>query len=620
MKKTYHIDIHPRILELLGPNLYTNIYYVLAELIANAYDADAKNVYVIANKDDITVEDDGKGMSYKNGEVAGFLRVAQESRVSSDDALTKRGRRKMGRKGVGKLAALSISNEVWIKTISGKERSGFILSREIPANSELKAIPDSLITFQKVRTHGTSVVMKSPKCSLPSSLDTMKKNLLRIFPLVDKKFRLHFIRGKKEVVADDYDHQVMSELCCVITLGRAFKPLASLVPQIEGHPELIDCRECVQLPVKMADKDGKEHEYLLEIEGWIGTYCSTKGRTAVATDFPDNFISVYANKKLGEFNILPQVGQNKMNEVYVVGQLHVDLFEDSDLPDMALSNRQGYRTEDPRYLVFRDYVRKDLLAQVLALRDRYTDLKNADKKRKKEQQLKDDEERLKRDSEEQKKKTIDAFKRNTRQFGDSIPRESAIQALQDSFREGDRLIGLKQQIDSIKRKILISHTFLDKPLADIVYQMLLHNGVPSGDILYTNCDDEDARIPIDEKVYDYLRKFFVESLSAQKIYVLFVTSENTKASWGAVLEVGAAWITKVDHKIFNIHPFRPEHPLDDESVWHVTTRDEDGNLSMNTLGVDVFCQMIEHVVAQLGYVKKSRANNKRYLAELVEVK
>lgn len=317
---------------------------------------------------------------------------------------------------------------------------------------------------------------------------------------------------------------------------------------------------------------------------------------------------------------MPQVGQNKMNEVYVVGQLHVDLFEDSDLPDMALSNRQGYRTEDPRYIVFREYVRKDLLAQILALRDRYTDLKNADKKRRREQQLKDDEERLKRDAEEQKEKTIDAFNRNTRQFGDNIPRDRAIQALKDSFREGDRLIGLKQQIDSIKRKILISHTFLDKPLADIVYQMLLHNGVPSGDILYTNCDDEDARIPIDEKVYDYLRKFFVESLSAQKIYVLFVTSENTKASWGAVLEVGAAWITKVDHKIFNIHPFRPEHPLDDESVWHVTTRDEDGNLSMNTLGVDVFCQMIEHVVAQLGYVKKSRANNKRYLAELVEVK
>ena len=38
MAKEYKMNIDPRILELLGPNLYTNIYYVLAELIANAYD------------------------------------------------------------------------------------------------------------------------------------------------------------------------------------------------------------------------------------------------------------------------------------------------------------------------------------------------------------------------------------------------------------------------------------------------------------------------------------------------------------------------------------------------------------------------------------------------------
>ena len=44
MAKEYNINVDRRILEVLGPNLYTNIYYVLAELIANAYDADAKNV------------------------------------------------------------------------------------------------------------------------------------------------------------------------------------------------------------------------------------------------------------------------------------------------------------------------------------------------------------------------------------------------------------------------------------------------------------------------------------------------------------------------------------------------------------------------------------------------
>ena len=50
-ERQYELDIDVRILELLGPNLYTNIYYVLAELIANAYDADAHNVYIISDND-----------------------------------------------------------------------------------------------------------------------------------------------------------------------------------------------------------------------------------------------------------------------------------------------------------------------------------------------------------------------------------------------------------------------------------------------------------------------------------------------------------------------------------------------------------------------------------------
>ena len=31
--------------------------------------------------------------------------------------------------------------------------------------------------------------------------------------------------------------------------------------------------------------------------------------------------------------------------------------------------------------------------------------------------------------------------------------------------------------------------------------------------------------------------------------------------------MGASWITQIDNKIFNIHPFRPEHPLEDEKQW-----------------------------------------------------
>jgi hypothetical protein len=177
-------------------------------------------------------------------------------------------------------------------------------------------------------------------------------------------------------------------------------------------------------------------------------------------------------------------------------------------------------------------------------------------------------------------------------------------------------------VDAQKKKILISQTFSDKSFADIVYQMLIFNNVPTDEILYTNCDDEVCRVPEGRGVYDYLREFFVESYSTQKIYVLFVTSENTKISWGAITEVGASWITKVDHKIFNIHPFRPEHPLNDEMQWQSTNRQEPtkGELWMIPLNADVFCQKIEAVCDLLGYVKKARVDNKAYLGTLVSIR
>lgn len=146
--KEYSLNIDPRILELLGPNLYTNIYYVLAELIANAYDADAKNVYIISNKDDIRVEDDGHGMSYEDGEVQKFLYVAAVSRTSEENAKTRSGtRRKMGRKGVGKLAALSVSESVDIMTIANGEKSGFVLARRPMEGNRLQAIEEKDIVF-----------------------------------------------------------------------------------------------------------------------------------------------------------------------------------------------------------------------------------------------------------------------------------------------------------------------------------------------------------------------------------------------------------------------------------------------------------------------------------------
>jgi len=612
-----------RILELLGPNLYTNIYYVLAELIANAYDADAHNVYIISNKDDIRVEDDGHGMSYEKGDIKKFLNVAGISRSNEDDSLSLSGaRRKMGRKGVGKLAALSVSESVDIMTISNKEKSGFVLTRRPLEDNKLQPIDENDIKFDYVTKHGTAIVMKNPQYRLHKTLSVVKRNLQKIFPLVDADFRIHIIRDTEKEIIDSFDDNVMKELCALITLGNNYKKLSNLVPNDfpTKRTELVENRDTYTEPITMKDNSGTEHEYSLKIEGWIGTYKTTKGKKVELKDFPDNFISLYANKKMGEFNILPIVGQNKLNEVYVVGVLHIDLFELSELPDMALSNRQGYKSDDPRYEKVIFYVRKTLLPEILRKKNLYTNLGNAKKKQEAINQQKRNEAELKKRINEFRQKASKIASESINKIGANAPQDKIQQIIFDSINSSTPDLGIKSIVDSQKKKILISQTYPDKALADIVYKMLVFNNVHEEDILYTNCDDEVCRVPEGYSVYGYLRDFFVESYSTQKIFVLFITSENTKQSWGAITEVGAAWITQIDHKIFNIDPFRPEHPLDDETLWHTTNRDaESKELSMSLLNADIFCQKIEAVCDKIGYAKKKRQENKEYLKKLVLV-
>lgn len=619
--KEYKINIDPRILELLGPNLYTNIYYVLAELIANAYDADARNVYIIANADNITIEDDGHGMSYTDGDVNKFLNVAAVSRTDeSNSVTTELRRRKMGRKGVGKLAALSVSEEVKVKTVCKGEKSGFILSRH-PSGNELTPIPDDDITFSYVKDHGTAIIMENPQYRLHKTLDVVKKNLVKIFPLVSKEFSIHIIRGNAESVLDSSDETYPSQLCAFISLGDEYAYLGDKVP--DEFPAirstLVEKRESYMEPLVLEDNSHEEHEYTLEVKGWIGTYKSVRGRKVDILDFPDNFISLYANKKMGEFNILPRVGQNKLNEVYVIGQLHVDLFEQSELPDMALSNRQGYKTDDPRYVAVTNYVRDTLLANILDMRAKYTAEKNKEKKKQEYNKMSEDEARFRNAVVDFRQKASEKAVSSIGKLAPSIPTDTLRSAIDEAIEDNVAALGIKPRIDAQKKKILISHTKKDCPMADIIYKMLLFNNVPQEDIIYTNCEDEVCRVPEDMAIYDYLKRFFVDSYSDQKMRVLFVTSEHSQKSWGALIEVGAAWITSINNKIFNIPPGRPEHPLDDEKMWHTTMRDEHGALSMDRVNADIFCQKIESVCDSLEYPHKSRNDNKVMLSTLVAI-
>ena len=617
--KEYKINIDPRILELLGPLLYTNIYYVLSELIANAYDADAKNVYIIEEPNEITVEDDGKGMSYNDGEIKKYLEVAAVSRTNDENAQTKGlGRQKMGRKGIGKISALSVSEEVDIKTITKQgEKSGFVLSRTINKDNLLVAIPEEQITFRKITDSGTAVVMKKPQYKLHATPQVIKKNILKLFPLVDDSFVIHVIKDGKETVIDSFDKHMITELSTLITIGDEFAPLADLF-----HTNYEDIKQDILkqfptkiIPIKMTNNEGVEKDYDIKINGWIGTYYSTANRTKDITDFPDNFLSIYANKKLGEFNILQAIGQNKLTEVFVVGQLHVDIFELTELPDMALSNRQGYKSDDIRYTTVQQYAR-ELLAQIIEMRNKYVDRTKQEKENKKLQKQAEDEQKLKSQLDEFINRSVDSV--NKAMNLTDTEQNSLKNNMKVATNKHIGLLGFKSKVDGQKRKILISHTWQDKDLATIIYDMLIFNYVPAEDIIFTSCTNHLSRIPPNVGIFNYLRDFFVDSVSDEKIYVIFVTSQRMQESWGAVVEVGAAWITRKTHTIFNNGNYFPREPLNISPTWNISDR-RDGRIVLDATNVDDFCVRIEDVCNTIYNKHRSREENMAKLAELASL-
>ncbi len=137
---SYKMTISRLTVDKLGVKLYDKVSAVIAELIANSYDADATEVTVRCPMEEylstktstgvqdkgyrIEVEDNGIGMTPK--EVNEFYLIVGRERRSDPKRgeRSKRFKRKvMGRKGVGKLAPFGVCQKIEIITSGGKLRT-----------------------------------------------------------------------------------------------------------------------------------------------------------------------------------------------------------------------------------------------------------------------------------------------------------------------------------------------------------------------------------------------------------------------------------------------------------------------------------------------------------------
>ena len=353
----YTLKISPRMLELLSKDLYTNLYFVLAELIANAYDADAENVYVCIDEKEIRVEDDGNGMS-PNILNDVYLYVGSESRNSEKNSRTLGKKRlKMGRKGIGKLAALSISTGFQLVTIQNGIASGVFIPNKIETDNEtLRQLTASDYKLKYISKKGTAVIMNAPKIDIPSLKETVVRNLSRIFPKEISDFTIHINFKGKEFILEPDEKDIIPRLATLITIGLEHQDLKKSLDSENDNIQYKHLDEYSTI-VRMENSNHEIKDLPLNIHGWIGTYKTTRDMKKEINEFSDNYLAIFAHNKMGQRNILDIIGRNRVYESYVVGNLYIDAFEASNFPDMAATNRQGYNENDPRWIKALEFIR-----------------------------------------------------------------------------------------------------------------------------------------------------------------------------------------------------------------------------------------------------------------------
>ena len=118
------------LVEQLGAQMYPSATATVAELISNAWDADARNVWVHipfgqswTEAGEIVVVDDGHGMTREQTQRR-YLVVGRKRRLE-DNGNTEGGRLVHGRKGIGKLAAFGTAKVLDCYTVRDRQTTAF---------------------------------------------------------------------------------------------------------------------------------------------------------------------------------------------------------------------------------------------------------------------------------------------------------------------------------------------------------------------------------------------------------------------------------------------------------------------------------------------------------------
>ena len=349
MSKEYILDIDLNVLNHLGLNLYSNVPAVLAELIANAWDADAARVDVsVKGQSDgkqIVIKDDGCGMDDADMREK-FLTVGYQRRIKGGgDQTVGKGRPVMGRKGIGKLSVLSIARKVQVFT---KKKGTAPLAIELDVEKIQEAIENKrkyhppVIDVPKainLGPSGTAIVLHDLKKRVNASLDThLRQRVARRFSVISTDFQV-FVDGD-EITLQDRNY--FGKLEYALVYG-----------DFDESKFEHDKRYVVQREKNTVDK---QEQYA--VRGWVGLVKESGTLQEGADNL--NKISILARGKVALEDILDSFREGGLYTKYVIGELEADFLDSTEKEDIATSSRQDFIQSDDRFVQLRTFVEREL--------------------------------------------------------------------------------------------------------------------------------------------------------------------------------------------------------------------------------------------------------------------
>ncbi len=368
-------------MKLLGKNLYSSPWTAISEIVANGIDAKAKNVYVyvnMSNKDHAVVEifDDGKGMDVSDLRTK-YTLIGRNRRAEDNDK-----GKTLGRKGIGKLAALYLSPVYIISSKCNSKRTTWEVDTKKFKDSDIPTLD------QISNDIGFDTQLFWDKC--------LSGTMIRLSDV-----NLHSIGGEKikrlsAILSDYYLSSVID--CqihvCVIESAKAqicfhpinkriyYETMYSLFDNRQNPQKLLQAvyltsaddydvvnypRHTVELPnddyecngtIELEDLNGNNRRLQYSLSGWIGIHVSLTKDILLRNITDDkeksnyvlrpNGIRLYVRGKLAVENLMNYVKSNQAFANYIEGEISFDILDDDEFEDSSTSNREGYTLSDPR--------------------------------------------------------------------------------------------------------------------------------------------------------------------------------------------------------------------------------------------------------------------------------